>query len=304
MTYNAKAYAKVNLHLEVLNKRSDLYHNIFCFNASLDLFDRLTFKRLNVFNNTVHNISIDIQPMGGIYGDILLSVKKEDNLITKAIKFYFKRIRKSAEIIVSIEKNIPAAAGFGGASSDAASVLRFLNNYFIAEQKGLTESELLVLGASVGADVPYCLAGGYAICEGIGEIIEKIEGRLNYWILVANSGIIINTKDAYASLNRGRRLKLTKEEINHKKNSFRQGLQEGNISSFKGLLKNDFEEHAFSIYPQLKELKDEIAGFMPEYVTMTGSGSSIIGLFKDIKKAEIARDKLRTKARVFITRLL
>ena len=158
MTYNTKAFAKVNLHLEVLNKRSDLFHNIFSFNASLDIFDQLILKRLNIFNKNSGDILIDIHPEGGEYSELIASIENRDNLITKAIKSYLDRIGKSAEISLSIEKNIPAGAGLGGGSSDAATALRLLNNYFIKENKGLSESELLKLGASIGADIPYCLS--------------------------------------------------------------------------------------------------------------------------------------------------
>ena len=175
MTYSAKAYAKVNLHLEVLNKRSDFYHNIFSFNASLDIFDRLTFKRLNVFNKKSGDISIDIQPEGGEYHDIIISIRNEDNLISKAIKAYLNRIGKSASISIAVEKNIPAGAGLGGGSSDAAAALKLINSYFTDKNEGLAENELRQIGAKIGADIPYCLSGGFAICEGTGDIIEDLK---------------------------------------------------------------------------------------------------------------------------------
>ena len=143
MTHKVRAFAKVNLHLEVLNKRSDSYHNIFSLNASLDLSDRLTFKRLNI-SNKFKDIQIDIDPDGGRWEDVLSSVPVKDNLITRAVKLYLRRIDKSGEIIIAVEKNIPAGAGMGGGSSDAAAALRLLNNYFMMSNEGLSENRSLL----------------------------------------------------------------------------------------------------------------------------------------------------------------
>jgi 4-diphosphocytidyl-2-C-methyl-D-erythritol kinase len=301
LTHKARAYAKVNLHLEVLNRRSDLYHNIFSLNASLDLFDRLTFKRLNI-SNKFKDIQVDIHPEGGEWQDILSSIAVEDNLITKAIKFYMGRIKKSGEISIAVEKNIPADAGMGGGSSDAAAALRLLNNFFIRSNEGLSENELLHLGAKVGADIPYCLRGGYAFCEGIGDIVENIEGKLKYWVLVANCGIKINTASAYKALKRDNNSIIIKSEIEGKKELLREGIKKGNLINFKHILKNDFEYPAFLEYPELKEIKDTISDYKPEYVTMTGSGSSIIGLFKYKKDAKRAKEGLNRKVKVIISK--
>jgi 4-diphosphocytidyl-2-C-methyl-D-erythritol kinase len=303
LTYKARAYAKVNLHLEVLNRRVDLYHNILSLNASLDLFDRLTFKRLNI-SNKFNDIQIDIHPEGGEWPDILSSIAVEDNLITKAVKSYMGRIKKSGDISIAVEKNIPAGAGMGGGSSDAAAALRLLNNFFIKSNEGLSENELLQVGAKAGADVPYCLAGGYAICEGIGDVIENIEGRLKYWVLAANCGIKINTASAYKALKRDGNPVLSEFEIKEKKKLFREGIEKGDFGSFKHILKNDFELPAFSDHPELKEIKETIYGYNPEYVTMTGSGSSIIGIFKNKKNAKKAKDDLSRKAKVIIAKFL
>jgi 4-diphosphocytidyl-2-C-methyl-D-erythritol kinase len=303
LTYKARAYAKVNLHLEVLNKRSDQYHNIFSLNASLDLFDRLTFKRLNI-SNKLNNIQIDIHPDGGEYADILSSISVEENLIAKAVKTYMKRIGKSGEFSIFVEKNIPAGAGMGGGSSDAAAALRLLNKYFIGSNEGISEKELIQLGATIGADIPYCLSGGYALCEGVGEIVETIKGKLKYWVLVANCGINVNTAGAYKALQRDGCPVLTKSVIEEKKIFFKEGIKKRNINSFKHILKNDFEYPVFSEHSELNNIKKIISEYGPEYVTMTGSGSSIIGLFKNKKDAKKAKKGLNNKAKVLLTKFL
>jgi 4-diphosphocytidyl-2-C-methyl-D-erythritol kinase len=304
LTYTVRAYAKVNLHLEVLNKRSDSYHNIFSLNASLDLFDQLTFKELNIFNNKSGKVSVEIHPEGGEFANVIASIPAEDNLISKAVKSYLNRIGKSGKITVSVKKNIPAGAGLGGGSSDAAAVLNLLNDHFNKSNEGLSRTELSVMGAKLGADVPYCLAGGIAFCEGIGEIIENIPGKLDYWVLNANSGISINTAMAYRALNRSTKELISKAEIEEKKSLFRLGVQKGSLEIFKHVLKNDFENYAFSEHPELNNIKNIILNYDPDYAAMTGSGSNIIGLFKTKTGAEKAKEGLTNRAAASVTRLI
>lgn len=302
MTYRVKAYAKVNLHLEVLNKRSDSYHNIFSLNASLDLFDRIIFKRLNIFNNSLKDTKIDIRSVKGEYANVISSIATEDNLITKAVKSYLSRVGKSGEILISVEKNIPAGAGLAGGSTDAAAALRLLNEYFTKLDQGLSENELHSIASDLGADVPYCLSGGYAICEGIGDIIEHIPGKLNYWILIADCGIAVNTADAYKLLNRNGKSFINDSEIRDKKKLFIEKIKSGDISIIKNHIKNDFENVIFMKYPELKSLKDLIYSFKPEYAGMTGSGAAIIGIFKTKKDAQTARKAIGDQAKIFLTK--
>jgi len=156
----------------------------------------------------------------------------------------------------------------------------------------------------LGADIPYCLKGGNAFCEGIGEVIENIKGKLKYWIIVANCGITVNTANAYKSLNRDKDSALTGSEIEEKKKIFRDGIKKGEIGYFKKYLKNDFENQVFLQYPELKIIKDKIFEYDAEYATMTGSGSSIIGIFDSKVKAERAKKFLKDKAKIYITRFL
>jgi 4-diphosphocytidyl-2-C-methyl-D-erythritol kinase len=300
LTYNTKAFAKVNLHLEVLNKRSDLFHNIFSFNASLDLYDRISIKRLKLLSNP-ENLVIKIQSLKGKFSGIIRSIAIEDNLIAKAAKAFFRHIGKSAEIIFSIEKNIPAGAGLGGGSSDAAAVLRLLNDYFRRIGEEISETELNSLGVSIGADVPYCLTGGYAFCEGIGDRIEPIDGKLNYSVLLVYPDIEINTGNAYNLLKRGDQQKITDSEIRVKKELFRKGLLNGSLKNFRNILYNDFEEPVFISNPLLKNLKDRMMEFEPDYTAMTGSGSCIYGLFSDNRKLKKAGNAIKKSAKVIVT---
>ncbi len=285
----------------MLNKRGDGYHNIFSFNASIDLFDVLIFEKIDVFEDPERDNLIKIIPAGGEYADIIRSVDVQENLISKAITAYFNKIRKSGDISVSVKKNIPAGAGLGGGSSNAAATLVLLNNYL----KALEEKELYELGSKIGADVPYCMTGGLAICKDLGERIEKVEGKLNHSLLLVNSGIHVDTARAYNSLNRQLHISLeTQERIEESREPIRDAAKKGSISHLAPSLKNDFERPVFEKYPELRALKDEITNFGADYVTMTGSGSSIIGLFSDIDKAEKAEKSLSKKAKTNIAQFI
>ena len=296
-----KAYSKINLHLEVLNKRNDGYHNVFSLNASLDLFDLLKLNKIDIFKDLCQETLIEIIPQGGEFEEIIRSIEIEENLISKSIETYFKRIGKRGRVSISIEKNIPIGAGLGGGSSDAAATFRLLNNYF----KRIDNSELLKLGSMVGADVPYCLTGGFAICEGIGNRIEKLEGKLDNYVLFVNTGMYVNTEDAYKGLNRNHKKHYKEVELEEKREKIREGVQRGDINYFKFFLKNDFEEPVFERYPEIRAIKEEIKDFEAEFVTMTGSGSVLIGLFRDFQKARMAEMNLQKRVKqVYITRFI
>lgn len=301
MIYEVKAYAKVNLHLEVPEKRDDGYHNIFSLNCSVNLFDLLKLNVININDDSYGKVIINIIPSGGKYEEIIRTTLVRDNLITKAIEIYFKRIGKSGEVSISVEKNIPAGAGLGGGSSDAATTLRLLNDVL----KCIDNDELIKLGVDIGADVTYCIIGGYAICQGVGDLVEKIDGELNYWILIAISDIHINTGWAYNSLQRGSLGFVASNGLGRRGELFRKGLKDANISIFKDILKNDFEDPVFREYPELKDIKEKIASMGADYATMTGSGSTLIGLFSDFEKASLAAKSLENSVKdVYITKFI
>ncbi|MCX7680161.1 MAG: 4-(cytidine 5'-diphospho)-2-C-methyl-D-erythritol kinase [Spirochaetes bacterium] len=276
MGFSEVACAKVNLHLEILNRRNDGYHNIFSLMVSVDLFDLLQLEELEVFeaNKTV---DVEIIPRGGKFAWLMATVPHNENLIVKATKAYFAKIGKSGTVVVGVEKNIPAAAGLGGGSSDAAAMLRLMNSQI----QPLDEKELLHLASTIGADVPYCLFAGSAICRGIGDEIERIEGRLPYWVLILYRHIPISTKEAYRALERTVGDGFVTDGYEEKANLIKRGVEKGDIGIFKHILKNDFEEYVFSKHPELMRLKEQLLNMGAEYAAMTGSGSAIYGVFKN-----------------------
>jgi 4-diphosphocytidyl-2-C-methyl-D-erythritol kinase len=150
------AYAKINLTLDVVSKRSDGFHDIESVMHSLSLCDELIFT---VCESDKTEISLEIKGNDSLPTD-------KNNLVCRAALLYLDKIGESARIGVTLIKKIPSAAGLAGGSSDAAATLRAMNRLYDGR---LSEDELLTLAASIGSDVPYCLVGGTALCEGRGE---------------------------------------------------------------------------------------------------------------------------------------
>ncbi|MCU0821483.1 MAG: 4-(cytidine 5'-diphospho)-2-C-methyl-D-erythritol kinase [Spirochaetes bacterium] len=299
MKIEARAYSKINLHLEILNKREDGYHNLFSFNTSAGIFDVLTFNKIDLSNKEGNETIIDIIPAGGRYSKLAESIPAEANLVTKAVRAYLKKIGASGRISISLKKDIPAGAGLAGGSTDAAAALRTLNDH----AKALSEDELAVLAAGIGADVPYCLKGGFAICEGIGERIEQLNGKTGLHVFIANCGIHVNTGWAYTALNRKSDLPGNiNENIKKTRNLIKDNINKECLEAVFPYFKNDFEDIIFNKYPEIKYLKEEIIDHGAEFAIMTGSGSSVVGLYKDIEKAEKTLENLSNKATVFLTR--
>ena len=280
------AYAKINLHLSVRNRRDDGFHNIFSIMAAIDLYDLL--KLESVRTGTTKR-SVTIKHAGGTQSAVLDSIAPENNLVYKAAMTYLERAGITADVVFSIQKNIPAGAGLGGGSSDAASALELLNTYF----KTMNHEDLMAMGKHIGADVPYCLHGGYAFCWGVGDIIDPIEGSLPYHVLLANNGVHINTADAYKSLNRTEGTDPHMKTIDIIKEEVIKAFETNSLDTVQSLLTNDFEANAFNKYPELKDIKKTFYEHGADFSIMTGSGSTIIALYKNEKKADKALNAMK-----------
>lgn len=269
------ANAKVNLHLEILKKRSDGYHDIFSVMASTNLHDLLQLNKLDLCSDNTVKLFFD--NITGEYKDLIRDLPTEDNLIYKAASLYFEKVDKSAIIHLDIEKNIPAGGGLGGGSSDAAAMLRLLNN----ELNYYTEQQMLEIAEKVGADVPFCLKGGIAICEGIGEIIEPIDVNIPYSVVIVNNGTHVNTKEAYSYIDMSKQVKMSEMAYKERKNQIKSILKNRMLDDFNTYFKNDFEEPVFKKHFSVESLKNKIKDLGADFTIMTGSGSTIIGLFKN-----------------------
>jgi 4-diphosphocytidyl-2-C-methyl-D-erythritol kinase len=249
--------AKINLFLEVLNRRDDGFHNINSVFQTVSLFDNLLFK-------VIDEPTIKIK----LSNKVDIPVNK-NNLIFKVFTSFSRKYNVNRGLSVELEKNIPVAAGLGGGSSDAASTIMACNLLFGTR---LSVGEMVNLSLEVGSDIPFFFGNGTAKVTGRGEIVEDQELPLDYHLVLINPGIRVSTAESYAKLKRG----LTNSKLPF--NLARCGSAEEMISSLK-LAGNDFEENVFNSYPQMVRVKTFLEECGADLVRMSGSGSTMFGLF-------------------------
>lgn len=244
-----KAFAKINLTLSVGEKRKDGYHDIDSVMHSISLHDKITLEKS---------------------GEISLSVTKgsapegQENLMWKAAELFFAETGISGGVRMELEKHIPAQAGLGGGSSDAAAVLRGLNRLM---KTGLSAEELSDMGKRIGADVPFCITGGCCRCRGIGEKLTKVSGWNGLHLVIVRPSVAVETGKAYAVLDRA------EKQTGNKTDACIRALEEKDRKKLAESLSNDFEKALFAEEPVLEETSRRLALFSRP-VLMTGSGSA------------------------------
>ncbi len=275
-----KAPAKINLFLRVLNKRADGYHNIFSLLQKIAIYDELTF--LPRPSGIVLNC-----PASGL-------PTVEDNLVFRAAQSIFAYTNYPSGIEIKLIKKIPLAAGLGGGSSDAATTLIALNEIC---SLGLKKRELMMLGAKLGADVPFFIFGNTALASGIGNELKAVKAMPELNLVLINLQFPLSTKMVYANLN----LRLTSQKINY---SIPRFFALGDVIRE---LHNDLEEVSLKLHPELNNLKQILLCHGALGALMSGSGPTVFGIFPDEKSAKTARkaiEKEISSAAVFFARSL
>jgi 4-diphosphocytidyl-2-C-methyl-D-erythritol kinase len=259
--------AKVNLHLTVLRKREDGYHDITTLMQRISLYDEMTFVSLP------SGITVKC-PGSGLPED-------EGNIVYRAAQAYFSYIEYKKGIAITLSKNIPLAAGLGGGSSNAATTLVTLNE--MTGQSCRLE-ELMKIGKTLGADVPFFILGKTAWATGIGDCLQAAENIPPLWFLLVNPGFPVSTRMVYESLN----LRLTKGRINYSIPAFKIGTGK-NVSEG---LKNDLEEVTITRHPLLNHLKKLLLRCGASGALMSGSGPTLFGIFEAEEQARKAGEAL------------
>lgn len=272
------AWAKINLYLDVTEKRADGYHSVRSIMHAIDLFDVIT---VIVAKEERRDIRLFITGR-----DILPTGNK--NLAYKAAELYLDRAGITAKVRINIEKRIPVSAGLAGGSTDAAATLRALNRIY----GHFTDRALLELSAELGSDVPFCLVGGTALCEGRGEIITRLPTPKKEHFVVAISDEHVSTPWAYGALDKlysdfdgsvptpsGEKLLIQRETI-----------ESGEID--RAALYNVFEEAILPEFPGAVGIKSRLIALGASAALMSGSGPSVFGIFDTPEAAEAARDSL------------
>ncbi len=266
-----KAFAKVNLGLKILEKRKDGYHNIETIMQTVSLFDQL-------------NISPNDQSIMIMSNNPNLPCD-ETNLCYRAAKIFLERKCKKGGVSIHIEKNIPIGAGLGGGSSDAASVLLGLELLF---SLNVSKKEMESMALAVGSDVPFFTYGGIAFVSGRGEKVEPIQREPFFNYLIVFPGFSVDTKCAYEQIKF-----LTKSENYIRVLSY--NFNAGCTVDIGKLLANDFEEVMLREYPELKMIRQLLIQNGAASVSLSGSGSSVYGIFYDKKTTDSALAHLTKK---------
>ncbi|MBD3182423.1 4-(cytidine 5'-diphospho)-2-C-methyl-D-erythritol kinase [Candidatus Poribacteria bacterium] len=266
-----KANAKINLFLEVLDKRPDGYHNIETVFQSIDLYDII---QLTV--NNKKSIFLDSNNPG--------IPMDSTNIAYKAAQLLIDETRGNWGIHIHIEKLIPIGAGLAGGSADAAAVLVGLNELL---DLNYTTHELMKLGNRIGSDVPFCILGGTALGHDRGDKITPLNPFHGVPLVLANPGFQVSTAWAYNNLGN---LGLTRKRKSA--NILVNKLCQKDIIGVSGEMYNVFEDVVMKKYPQVRLLKDNISGCDTLGAMMTGSGPTVFALARNVSSAENIRGQI------------
>lgn len=252
-----KAYAKINIGLDVLRRREDGYHEVRMIMQTVDICDDLLFERTTKPGIELRTDHAEL-PVDG------------DNLICRAAKLLFQDKGIKEGVKITLTKRIPIAAGMAGGSSDAAAAMHGLNELF---DMGYSIQELQRLGVRLGADIPYCLVGGTMLSEGIGEILSKLPSPPDCHLVVAKPDINVSTGFVYGNLYADR---LTwHPDID----GMIAALHAGDLRGVTDRLGNVLETVTIKEYPVIERIKELMRHVGAENALMSGSGPTVFGIF-------------------------
>ena len=266
MILKKNAYGKINLYLDVLDKREDGYHNVKSVMQSVSLCDEITLEVSDIQGEN----EIDI-----ISSDERLKCDKS-NLIYKAwLRFFEAKQILGKRCVFTLKKNIPMAAGMAGGSSDCACALLLLNEAF---DSPLSYEELVILGSKIGADVAFCIKGGTCICEGIGEKITPLKSFKDAYLICAIDESSVSTPYAFSLLDERYGTNCTDSG---NISSVINGIEGKNLNAVCNGLYNKFESVIIPKIENVQVIKDIMLSCGALGALMSGSGPSVFGIFGD-----------------------
>ena len=272
-SYKIKSYAKVNVGLQILNQRPDGFHNINTVFQELDFFDTIELKKRDngcEFHSNVNWLRND-----------------STNLCVLAFEKFSEEYDVRG-ISINLVKQIPSGGGLGGGSSNAAAILKGLCHLYSIEP---IYEKLSKIALHLGADVPFFLKGGMQIASGIGDQLVEMSGSINGVYLLIIPKFKINTKWAYKSSKKF--LERPKVEVNFA------DLLKRDKTPFR-LFENDFESIVIPAYPEIAIIKEKLWSRRPKFVSLSGSGSTVFGIFDDEADAKFAESLFSHRYSTFI----
>lgn len=260
MNISIKACCKINIGLNIVSRRNDGYHNLETVFYPVPLYD---------------DITVTDSPEDGIHLEgHVLDGNPADNLVLQAVRLLRENGYSVPPVHIALRKNIPSGAGLGGGSSDAACVVKTLNSEM---GLGMSSYDMQRMLARLGADCPFFVECRPVYAEGIGDVFSPIELNLSGWhLLLVKPDEHISTKEAYALVNaKPSSLSLIKEVMRP-------------VELWKGRIANDFESSVFPSHPRVSAIRDRLYEMGASYACMSGSGSTVFGLFR--QSADISQD--------------
>ncbi len=267
-----KARAKINLTLDVIDKRSDGYHEVEMTMQTIDLCDYIS-------------ISKNKNPGIEIRSNALYMPTDERNLAYRAADLLASRAGIVPHIVIDIDKRIPISAGLGGGSTDAAAVMRGLNKFW---NLGLTAQQLREIGAQIGSDVPFCVTGGTAIARGRGEVIEEVGESPALWTVLAKPPIAVSTADVYGNL------RVDQIKSHPRAKLMIDALAHHSMQGVADAAGNVLEPVTMGLYPEVAKVKDHMQRLGAQVVLMSGSGPTVFGLFEREQRAKRVYTTMRS----------
>ena len=270
------AYAKLNLTLEVGEKREDGYHDLRSVMTSATLCDTLTVDKAAEITMICDRADL---PTDG------------RNLAVKAAKAFFEATGIEGGCHITLAKHIPSEAGLGGGSSDAAAVLRALRTLYAPE---MPMEELETVGAQVGSDVPYCVRGGTVLCEGRGERLTSLTAmpKCRY--------VIVKPDEAFPTGRMYGEIDAQKPACRHTTDAMIAALEQSNLQAVAEKLENTFEQ-VIPANSDVVAIREVLLQYGALNAMMSGSGSAVFGIFDDMTAAKAACDALqKTSRQIFL----
>lgn len=277
-----KAPAKINLTLNVLNKRPDGFHEMRMVMTSIDLSDHLTFNERNDQQITLSSNAAFI-PLN------------KKNIVYQAVRLLKERYEIQKGVDINIDKQIPVAAGLGGGSSDAAATLRGLNRLW---ELGLTLEELALIGEQLGSDVPFCIYNKTAYATGRGEVIKLIHEIPQCWVILVKPPKGISSWTVFEELDLA-----SLPHYNHDK--MIEAINENNYEEMIRYAGNALEEISGKYRPDIRMIKGKMEKFGADVAIMSGTGPTVYGLTQQYSKAQRIVNGLKGFCReVYLVRTL
>ena len=274
-TISLRAYAKINLGLDVLGRRADGYHEVRMIMQTVRIFDRLMLTKRHEEGISVRT-NLSYLPAGA------------DNLAAKAAALLFDEFSLEGGLDIGLEKHIPVAAGMAGGSADAAAVLFGVNRMY---GLGISREGLMERGVRLGADVPYCVMRGTALAEGIGEKLTTLPPLPECSIIVVKPGVSVSTKYVYENLHVDQIPEGRHPDID----GIARALKDKDLKAAAGLMvdANILESVTVQSHPVIGEIKEVMNTAGALVSLMSGSGPSVFGIFEDKGKASKAVSEIR-----------